>query len=96
MASGITSNLENFASHNNSPITFNDRNDELHLNQLNIFFQKSVDIEADSWSFGGRVDLMYGADSRFTQALGWDKNLIHQKKKLRMLFDLMVLVLSRC
>ncbi|MCX7085597.1 MAG: porin [Methylococcales bacterium] len=89
MASGITSNLENFANHNNSPITFNDRNDELQLNQLNIFVQKSVDIEADSWNFGGRVDLMYGADSRFTQALGWDKNLIHQQS-ISNLYDLAI------
>ncbi len=89
LSSGLTTNLGNLANHNNSPITFNDRSSELQLNQLNIFLQKNVDLAASSWSVGGRIDLMYGSDSRFTQAVGWDKNLTHQQQTSS-LYDLAI------
>ena len=89
LSSGLTSNLEDFSRHNNFLITFNDRSSELQLNQLNIFLQKNVDLEATSWDLGGRVDLMYGADSRFTQTLGWDRGLTHQESTTN-LYDLAI------
>ena len=89
LSSGLTTNLGNLANHNNSPITFNDRSSELQLNQLNFFLQKNVDLAASSWSVGGRIDLMYGSDSRFTQAVGWDKNLTH-RQQTSSLYDLAI------
>ncbi len=76
-AFGGTYETTNPDNHNNAPITFNDRTREFQLNQLNIFLQKSVDLESKSWNIGGRLDFMYGADSRFTQTQGWDAHLTH-------------------
>lgn len=73
---GGTYSTDNPGNHNNSPITFNDRSGEFQLNQLNFFLKRAVDMESNAWDFGGRVDLMFGTDSQFTQANGWDKNLI--------------------
>jgi len=64
---------------NNFPITFNDRSGEFHLNQLNFFVQKKPEPQSKDWNFGGRVDLMFGTDSRFAQATGLDNELIHQQ-----------------
>lgn len=74
---GGTYSTDNPGNHNNLPITFNDRSGELQLNQLNLFLQKSINLGSNHWDFGGRMDFMYGSDSKFTQANGWDKNLIN-------------------
>jgi hypothetical protein len=65
--------------HSNAPITFNDRSGEFQLNQLNLYLEKPVDMEAKHWNFGGRVDLMFGTDSRFTQATGLDNRWVDEK-----------------
>ena len=45
------------------------------MNQLNLFVEKAVN-KGDKWDFGGRVDFMFGTDSRRTQATGWDDRMI--------------------
>ena len=67
----------------NGPVTFNDRTGEVQLNQLYFYFQKVVNVNSDTFDFGGRVDFMYGTDAIFTQAYGnaytnrgnWDLHL---------------------
>lgn len=54
----------------NGPVTFQDRNGDLQLNQLNFFFQKMVTTSGDQFDWGGRADFMFGSDSIFTQAYG--------------------------
>lgn len=76
LSTGITYNTDSPSSHNNSPVTFNDRISEFQLNQFNLFLEKSINVESKGWDFGGRLDLMFGTDSRFTQATGWDNQLI--------------------
>lgn len=76
---GVTYNNYNPGDHSNGTVTFNDRSAEFQLNQLNFFIERAVDKDAKKWSVGGRVDFMWGTDSRFTQAAGnWDENLITQ------------------
>lgn len=77
LSMGTTYSEHNPDNHNNSPITFNDRSSELLLNQLNFYLEKAVDLESSAWNFGGRVDILFGSDSRFTQATGLDKKLIN-------------------
>ncbi|AEG01315.1 porin [Methylomonas methanica] len=72
---GITYASHNAPSNSNSPITFNDRINEFQLNQLNLFAEKAVN-KGSGWDFGGRVDFMFGTDSRRTQATGWDDRMI--------------------
>ena len=67
---GVTYNPNNPYNGFNGPVTFDDRANEFQLNQLNIFIQRAVATEGDSWSFGGRFDAMFGTDSIFTQAYG--------------------------
>lgn len=54
----------------NGPVTFQDRDSEFQLNQLNGFFQKTVTASGDAFDWGGRFDIMFGSDSIFTQAYG--------------------------
>jgi hypothetical protein len=54
----------------NGPITFNDRDGELQLNQFYLFFQKAIEVSGDRFDFGGRFDFLYGSDAIFTQAFG--------------------------
>jgi hypothetical protein len=67
---GITYNANNPSNNFNGPVTFGDRNGEFQLNQLNLFVQRAVAAEGDSWDFGGRFDVMFGTDAIFTQAYG--------------------------
>ncbi|MEI7995618.1 MAG: porin [Methylococcaceae bacterium] len=75
---GGTYSTDNPDNHNNLPITFNDRSGDFQLNQLNLFLQRALDLESSAWNFGGRMDVMLGTDSRFTQATGLDNKLISE------------------
>ncbi len=74
-AGGITYASHDAPSNSNSPISFNDRINEFQFNQLNLFVEKAVN-KGNGWDFGGRVDFMFGTDSRKTQAAGWDNRMI--------------------
>jgi hypothetical protein len=67
---GITVNGERPFDRFNGPVTFNDRDGEYQLNQLWMYAERVVDTRGYGWDVGGRVDLVYGTDRRFTQALG--------------------------
>ena len=67
---GITYNGNNPTNGFNGPVTFGDRASEFQLNQLNLNIQKAVATEGDEYSFGGRLDTMFGSDAIFTQAYG--------------------------
>ncbi|PPC89070.1 MAG: hypothetical protein CTY34_12645, partial [Methylobacter sp.] len=67
---GITYNTADSQDGFNGPVTFNDRDSEFQLNQLNLFIQRAVATEGSSWDFGGRFDVLFGTDAIFTQAFG--------------------------
>lgn len=79
VAAGISYSTDNPDHHTNDPVTFNDWNRELQMNQLNLYLQKLVNMESDDIEIGGRIDLLYGSDARFTQAAGLDDDLISEK-----------------
>lgn len=54
----------------NGPITFQDKDGQFQMNQLNLYLQKAINVGGDSFDWGGRVDVMYGSDAIFTQAYG--------------------------
>lgn len=68
--SSVSTNFNSSPDNYNGPVTFNDRTGELQMNQLYLFLQKAVNVNGDSFDFGGRVDFMYGTDAIFTQAYG--------------------------
>jgi hypothetical protein len=53
----------------NGPVTFPDYSDA-YLNQLYTTVEKTIDTGGCGWDWGGRVDLLYGTDYIFTQAVG--------------------------
>ncbi len=74
---GATYNNHDPGNHSNGTVTFNDRSGEFQLNQFYLFIERAVNKEAKHWDIGGRVDFLWGTDSRFTQAAGhWDSKLI--------------------
>jgi len=54
----------------NGPLIFNDQANEYMLNQLYFSFGRKVERDACCWDVGGRVDVLYGTDYYFIQALG--------------------------
>jgi hypothetical protein len=41
-------------------------NNKGYLNQVDLTFEKKANLTGAGWDVGGRVDIMYGSDSRFT------------------------------
>lgn len=74
LAAGATYSSHNRSDRDNAPLSFNDRNNELLLNQINLFAERAVTTGTDEWSIGGRIDVMFGADAQNTQAAGWDSD----------------------
>lgn len=71
-SAGATYSSHNRSDSNNAPLSFNDRNNEVLLNQLNFSMERAVNTDGNSWDIGGRMDFMFGADAQNTQAAGWD------------------------
>ncbi len=67
IAQGATTHAGNAPSKFNGPLTFNDR-EEYQLNQVYMYLEKQTPDRGVGW--GGRVDLLYGTDHRFTTARG--------------------------
>jgi hypothetical protein len=74
IAQGYTGNADQPENRFNLPVTFNDRADEYQLNQVYLAVGKEVDVACRSWDIGGRVDVLYGSDYFFTDALGLETN----------------------
>ena len=67
---GFTFNASNPADRFNGPVAYNDRSDEYQLNQFYVVIERTTSTEKQDWDLGGRVDLLYGTDSRFAVARG--------------------------
>jgi hypothetical protein len=68
IAAGATATADNPGDRYNGPLSFNDRN-EVQLNQLYVTIGRATD-PCQCFSVGGRVDLLFGTDYIFTQAIG--------------------------
>ncbi|ADJ28662.1 porin [Nitrosococcus watsonii] len=76
LETGYTFNPDEPKDRFNGPVIFNNRANELLVNEFYLFLENDVNIEGDRWDFGGRVDFLFGTDARFTQATGLDNNII--------------------
>jgi hypothetical protein len=78
---GFTWNPDNPVNRFNGPVAYNDRANELDMNQLYFIVERVTKTdECNPWDVGGRVDMLYGTDRRFPTAFGWDDewNLGHR------------------
>ena len=57
----------------NLPLTFNYRDRQGQLNQLYGFLQRPTDTTDRIFDIGGRLDLLFGEDYTFTQAVGLEQ-----------------------
>ncbi len=78
-SAGITYASHNGDHNSNAPISFNDRINEVMLNQFNLYIEKAVNTKGSSWDIGGRVDFMFGTDADNTQASGWDNRILDKE-----------------
>lgn len=81
---GFTINPDQPSDNFNGPISFSDRANELQLNQLYLYLERVVDDSAGTWSWGGRLDFIFGSDAFYTRSMGdigdhWDSHLLHQR-----------------
>lgn len=74
LTSSFTWNPENPQSGFNGPVTFTDRSNEFQMNQAYTYFEGTTDTGGSGIDLGGRVDLLYGTDYRFTTATGLEQN----------------------
>ena len=58
----------------NGPVTWTDRSNEWQMNQAWLYFEKALDADKDM-DFGGRIDLLYGSNFRFTTSTGLEDNI---------------------
>jgi hypothetical protein len=74
---GINYNTDDQHDSSNGPMNMTDRNGELNLYQLDLFIEKAIN-KGTSWDVGGRLDYMFGTDTRYTQAAGtWDTKIMN-------------------
>jgi len=66
---GVTVNDLDPPSDFNGVVTFNDRQDG-QLNQFYLTLGRALQDDFCGWQWGGKVDLLFGTDSRFTEARG--------------------------
>lgn len=81
---GFTINPDQPADHFNGPVSFSDRANEVQLNQLYLFLERAAAGTPDSWSWGGRLDFIFGSDAFYTRSMGdvsdhWDSHLLHER-----------------
>ncbi|MDO9170061.1 MAG: porin [Methylobacter sp.] len=76
VSSGISGNIDSPEDRFNGPVTFGDRANEFHMQQLNGYIERAVDTEAKKWDLGFRADILYGTDARFTTQANFDNKLI--------------------
>jgi len=74
MAGGAVANAGDPVSRYNGVTTFPDRN-EVMLNQLYLVMQRPTDTSEEFFDIGGRLDLLFGTDYIFTQAVGLETDL---------------------
>lgn len=67
---GGTVNAFSPRNRSNLPVTFNDRSNDVQMNQLYAFLEQPIDWDDDSLQVGGRVDLLYGTDHVYTTSRG--------------------------
>jgi len=76
MAQSFTANPTNPADRNNGPVTFIDRSNEYLMNQAYVYVDRPTNTDCRVFDIGGRVDLLYGTDARFTLAEGLDDHIV--------------------
>jgi Putative beta-barrel porin-2, OmpL-like. bbp2 len=73
-AQGFTWNPDRPSDNFNGPVTWSDRANEYQLNQQWLYMQRATNTDGSGWDLGGRVDMLYGTDFRFTTAAGLEDN----------------------
>lgn len=81
---GISINPDQPRDHFNGAVGFSDRANELQFNQLYWFLERDISQDSRQWSWGGRLDFVFGSDAFYTRAMGdpsdhWDSHLLHQR-----------------
>ena len=87
VSAGFSWNMGDPADNSNGPVTFNDKDLEFMVNQVNLFISEEA-TAGDNYDLGFRADVMYGTDSRFTQATGLDDELVADEHSSR--YDLAI------
>lgn len=67
---GMTFNSASSSDRANGPVGYNWRSNDYTMNQLYTTIGRDVCANGCFWDAGGRVDLLYGTDYRYTEALG--------------------------
>lgn len=81
---GLSINPDQPEDNFNGPIGFSDRANELQLNQLYLYLERLAEDRAETWSWGGRLDFVFGSDALYTRSMGdigdhWDSHLLHER-----------------
>ncbi|MBT3335746.1 MAG: outer membrane beta-barrel protein, partial [Methylococcales bacterium] len=75
VSAGFAWNTGDPSDNRNGPVTFNDRDLEFQMNQLNLFISEEA-TAGDNYDLGFRADVLFGTDANYTQATGLDDKLI--------------------
>ena len=76
VSAGVAGNIDSPTDNYNGPVTFGDRANEFHMNELYGYIERNVDSDAKKWDVGFRADILYGTDARFTTQANFDNKLV--------------------
>ena len=74
---GITFNSASPANRTNGPVGYNWRSNDYMMDQLYAVIGRDVCANGSFWDAGGRVDILYGTDFRYTQSQGLETHAIN-------------------
>lgn len=74
LVQGLTWNPDNPDNRFNDPVSYNDRSNDYQLQQLYVFAEAPAQRANGKPGLGGRVDWLFGSNSRFLLARGLDDN----------------------
>jgi len=72
LATGYVWNPYQPADNFNGPLTWNDRANELQMNELYGYIGKAADTGGCGWDWGARVDALYGTNYRWDTSAGFE------------------------
>ena len=78
---GMTFNSASPQDRSNGPVGYNWRSNDYMMDQLYAIIGRDVCANGSFWDAGGRVDMLYGTDYRYTQSLGLETHTIGNTPK---------------
>ena len=80
LAQSFTANSHSPNNRQNLPMSFNSRSNDYLLQQLYAFLEVPVLSNGNAMQLGGRIDVLFGSDARFSEMRGIERDRMNRRK----------------